>query len=290
MSFERIPDNIDYIASLSNRPNDQEGMTATELKRRFDQAGADIKEYINLVLLPALEESGAGALGIEEISGVDVEDEVSGERRPAATVQEALIALKEAVNSATIGDLPDGSLTTEKFAERSVTAAILALLSVGTVHLQQKAVTGEKVADATLETRNYKGRSVTGPIIALASILNEHLGSKVVQQNNMANNSVGADQLINGSVSPAKTTGIQKQHGAANRVELPSTMAANTEVSVDVAGVTANNTVVVSPAPESWSTWRDCGVRCSGQEAGKLKFIAENAVSTATYANVVILD
>jgi len=297
MSIERIPDQTDYIASLADRPNDQDGLSAAELKQRFDQGVTDIKAYINQVLLPALETAGAAALGITEISGVDVEDPEIG-TRPAENIQEALEALKAAVDSAALGDLPDYSLTARKLAQYCVTSFALDLLSVGTEHLKLKAVTGDNVDDETLETRCYKGRSVTGAIIALGAIANEHLGSGIVEQANMARNSVGADQLIDGSVSYVKTAGVQKKHTTKNNIGIEvADWNSSNRATVNAAGVTAGNTVILEAYTDATSTYaynwpmvRDCGVRCIAQGNGTLTFEAETKPTRKLWFVAAIFD
>lgn len=59
---------------------------------------------------------------------------------------------------------------------------------------------------------------------------------------------------------------------------------------VSVTGVTANNTVIVTPAPASFSAWVTAGVYCSAQGSGTLTFKASAAPSSALTANIVILD
>ena len=60
MSIQQFDKNMAIIAALDDEPNDVGGMTSAELKAKFDEGGISIKEYINTVLLPALE-----ALGVE---------------------------------------------------------------------------------------------------------------------------------------------------------------------------------------------------------------------------------
>lgn len=60
MSIQQFEKNMGIISALDDEPNDVGGMTSAELKAKFDEGGMSIKEYINTVLLPALE-----ALGVE---------------------------------------------------------------------------------------------------------------------------------------------------------------------------------------------------------------------------------
>ena len=60
MSIQQFEKNMGIISALDDEPNDVGGLTSAELKAKFDEGGMSIKEYINTVLLPALE-----ALGVE---------------------------------------------------------------------------------------------------------------------------------------------------------------------------------------------------------------------------------
>ena len=47
--------NVNNIQALSDRPNTADGITAQQLKEKFDKAGADIKDYINNTLIEEIE-------------------------------------------------------------------------------------------------------------------------------------------------------------------------------------------------------------------------------------------
>lgn len=53
-----ISTDLDIIAKLADEPNDVGGLSAAELKAKFDEAGNAIKEYINGTLIPALRTEG----------------------------------------------------------------------------------------------------------------------------------------------------------------------------------------------------------------------------------------
>lgn len=59
---------------------------------------------------------------------------------------------------------------------------------------------------------------------------------------------------------------------------------------VTVSGVTASNTVIVSPAPASVAAWAAAGVYCSAQAANKLTFACSTTPTAALTANVVIMN
>lgn len=56
---------------------------------------------------------------------------------------------------------------------------------------------------------------------------------------------------------------------------------------VSISGVTANNRVIVSPAPESAYTYAKAGAYCSTQLSGKLKFVSDTRIDVNV--NVIIL-
>ncbi len=64
MAFTTLGDDLKIITKLEDEPNDVGGLTAAELKAKFDEAGGIIQKFINEVLLPELENGdGAGRLG-----------------------------------------------------------------------------------------------------------------------------------------------------------------------------------------------------------------------------------
>ena len=57
---------------------------------------------------------------------------------------------------------------------------------------------------------------------------------------------------------------------------------------VTASGVTANNAVVVSPAPDSYVSYGEFGVYCSAQAAGTLTFTCDSVPTTDITVNVII--
>jgi hypothetical protein len=47
MAFTRLENDVANISKLSDRPNQNDGLSAAQLKGRFDKAGVDIKDFIN---------------------------------------------------------------------------------------------------------------------------------------------------------------------------------------------------------------------------------------------------
>lgn len=100
MSIQTLDDDLNIIQKLDDEPNDVGGLTADELKARFDAAGLAIQTYINQRLIPDLK---AANLPFEQNAAV-----------PAATVQAAIENVQSQIAEVVIGKIPDGSITPEK--------------------------------------------------------------------------------------------------------------------------------------------------------------------------------
>lgn len=97
MALTKLTKDMAVIAALDDEPNDVGGLTAAQLKAKFDEAGESLKEYLNGTLLAELEDSGAAA----SLGAV-----LDGE---AVNVQKALddLALAQTQN----GNVPTGGET-----------------------------------------------------------------------------------------------------------------------------------------------------------------------------------
>jgi len=62
MDINRLDDDLNIISQLSDEPNSNDGLSAEDLKARFDKAGNVIKNYINDTLVPDLEREIAKAI------------------------------------------------------------------------------------------------------------------------------------------------------------------------------------------------------------------------------------
>lgn len=59
MAFEKFNKDMKIISALDDEPNDVGGLTAAELKAKFDEGGEAIKRYLNDTLIPAVIAEGA---------------------------------------------------------------------------------------------------------------------------------------------------------------------------------------------------------------------------------------
>lgn len=112
MALTEFQDDLNIIQKLDDEPNDVGGLTAAELKAKFDEAGLTIQNWLNTVLIPALV---AANLGFQATTDI-----------PAKTVQAAIENVQEQVKQATIAAVPNGSINYIKLANDVTT--ILTLL------------------------------------------------------------------------------------------------------------------------------------------------------------------
>lgn len=87
----------------------------------------------------------------------------------------------------------------------------------------------------------------------------------------------------------AAEVGAQEKH-ATKSCTLTTGGWSNLSQTVNVTGVTANNTVIVTPSPSSYAVYGESGVYCSAQADGNLTFMCVEAPTANLVVNVLILD
>ena len=122
MALPAFETNLNIIQQLEDEPNDVGGLTAAELKAKFDEAGLTIQKWINETLLPAMI---AANLAFAKTTDI-----------PAETVQAAIENIQEQLKQATVGAVPNGSVNYIKLATDVTT--ILTTLQTGLSQAQSK--------------------------------------------------------------------------------------------------------------------------------------------------------
>lgn len=195
MAYERLTDDLDIISGLVDEPNDTGGLSAEELKAKFDEAGNIIKHYINDIFLPEIEgQNGAENIGITGISQIS----------QATNVQDALIMICNLISDISQGAVPDGSIGTAKLANAAVTAAKLAALAVETASIANGAVTAAKLAALAVGTASIINKAVTTEKIADGAVGTDQINNGAVTNIKLAEGAVQANNIYNGSVTGAK--------------------------------------------------------------------------------------
>ena len=82
--------------------------------------------------------------------------------------------------------------------------------------------------------------------------------------------------------------GAQVRHHSVT-CKLSTTNWVNNVQTVNVDGVTESDTVIVTPAPDSFDAYAEAGVRCSAQGNGSLTFLCTDTPATVLNIHVILL-
>jgi hypothetical protein len=187
----KLTSDLDIISMLDNEPNDVGGLTAEELKAKFDEGANLIKQYINEVLIPELaSEIGAANIGITRVPGIT----------GAEDVQTALEKLETQMGDITQGAVADSSITTAKLADLAVTTAKLADACITLEKLADGIVTSDKLADLAVITAKIADTAITGAKIADKAVIRRCIGDKAVGTSQLGTAAVGSDQIDDNAV------------------------------------------------------------------------------------------
>lgn len=214
----RVTDELGTVSTLDDRPNDTSGLTAAELKAKFDADSGTLKTYLNDVLIPFLEGmTAAASLGIATIPGFS-----------AGNVQTALEQIVQAMQDVTQGSVTDGSITLAKLAAEVTAIALggaaashthgagdinsgvldaarlpvldgtkLGAGSVGTAQLGAAVVTTEKLAALSVLATHIAQNAVTAQKIAPGAVTAEKIAALAITTALLAPNAVTAEKLAN---------------------------------------------------------------------------------------------
>lgn len=225
---------LSIISLLDDEPNDVGGLSAEELKAKFDEAANTIKDYINETLLPELaSEIGAGNIGITTIAGVT----------GAENVQAALEKLELQLIDMTQGAVADGSINADKLADGAVTAAKLANLAVTAAALSAGAVETAKIAELAVATSKLADLAVTSTKIADKAVIRRCIGDKAVGTAQIGDAAVGTGQIDDVAVTADKIA-----NSAVTNAKI-----ANSAVTADKIADGAVSTVYTATLDTTWS-------------------------------------
>ena len=221
----RVTDELGTVSTLDDRPNDTGGLTAAELKAKFDADAGTLKEYVNDVLIPFLEgTSAAESIGIATISGFSADN-----------IQTALEQIVQAMQDVTQGSVTDGSITLLKLAAEVTAVALggaaashthgagdinsgvlnadripvldgtkLGTGSVGTAQLGAAAVTAEKLAALAVLAQHIANGAVTTQKLAEGAVTAEKIAALAITAALIADKTITAAKLADKTVTAAK--------------------------------------------------------------------------------------
>lgn len=125
MAFTQFTDDMNIIAKLSDSPNVDDGLTADQLKAKFDEAGKAIKNYINTVLLLEALERPTFA-GLVRSNGRSLVEAVAGTdyQAPIAEKEITRAMLADDITSKLISSVVSVELAVDKWAENAQTVDV----------------------------------------------------------------------------------------------------------------------------------------------------------------------
>lgn len=167
-------------------------------------------------------------------------------------------------------------------AEKLVFDTELSKDSINPVQNKVIAAEFEKVNENFEEVNENKVDKVTGKGLSTNDFTDE-------EKNKLAGIEAGANKFVlgEGAVTYSKLAADAKSKGVA--ATLPASGWTDNAQTVAIVGVTADNNVVVGPAPASREAWTDAGIYCSAQSNGTLTFVCGSVPAENVTANVVIL-
>lgn len=110
MAFEKMTDDMNIISSLGDEPNEDNGLSASALKAKFDKAGTLAKEAINKLISALGASTAAGNIGFASSTQV-----------PADNVQDAIDNVQAQLAGVALNTVPNGSIGTVQLANKAVT-------------------------------------------------------------------------------------------------------------------------------------------------------------------------
>ena len=142
MALSKFTKDMAIISALDDEPNDVGGLTAAELKAKFDEGGQAIKEFINDTLTTEVDNNAKStdAALAEKVDkttkvnghplsgdvtvtkddvGLGKVDNTADMDKPVSAAQAAALEQKadrSELQDVVLGEIPDGTLTADKFA------------------------------------------------------------------------------------------------------------------------------------------------------------------------------
>ena len=275
---------ITTVSGIQAATNVQEALEALELNIEGITQGAVADNSITNAKLTA------NAVDTANI----VDDAVTSDKIDDGAVLSSHIASgavgSTALASSAVGtaNIADGAVTTDKLASSSVSGAKLADGAVTQNKLATSAIVADNIASNAVTSSKIKNSNVTTAKIADNAVTTVKIKDANVTTAKLADNAVTNAKLASGAAVANIGYTPQSKHSTTT-ASLTTSGWSSKKKTVSVTGVTASNTVIVSPAPASFVEWGDCGIRCIAQGSGTLQFQYETAPTSTLTANIVIL-
>lgn len=318
MALTTFDKDVENISALSDQPNDNDGLSADELKALFDKAGVDIKDYINNVLIPELvEQIAAAARGIAT-------DNIPASILTNYSITENKLSQEEGLEAVVTNAIRNYAITKEKLSRALQQSLDTMISNIQTLQNQMPNKTEDSSLATVAKSGSYNDLSskptiptidasvVAGSTNGLQSRLVQDLVNAKANTNHAStgtgygtgnasnyghlklSDAVNSTSGTNGgiaatpsAVKAAYDLAAGKQAKAIARTVTFDSGA--TSRSISCSGVTASNHIIVSPAPASYAQWVDNRMRCSAQGSNSITIVADTAPTANVSINVLIL-
>lgn len=182
---------LNIIQQLDDYPNDVGGLSAAELKAKFDESGLTIQEFINERLIPAMTAENIPFTSVTEI--------------PANNVDAALKNIQGQIAAAITGSIPNGSLARVKFT--SEVNAFLDLLRADATATDGKAEANTAAINA-LSAQHTQDINALGASVSALQAADTAIGERITEQVSRLD---GVDaQIISDASALSATVSAQK--------------------------------------------------------------------------------
>lgn len=191
MSLPKMTTPVNNISLLDDLPNAVGGLSAAELKARFDKAGGDIQTFLNETLIPAIEQMGVDE-GTARDEAIQAAIDALDLDTTVENLQKAIVAAesrakeyadtKDAANLAAAKQYADGeaaaaaSAAVNAAAADATSKANAALLSAKNYANQQDAVT---LLNAEVAAKNYANQQDAATLTAAKEYTDGKIPSKL---------------------------------------------------------------------------------------------------------------
>lgn len=275
---------ITTVSGIAAATNVQEALEALELNIEGVTQGAVADNSITNAKLTT---DAVDTVNIVDgaVTGAKIDDEAILSSHFAAGAVDNTALGASAVDTANIAD---GAVTTAKLADSAVTSAKINDGAVTQNKLSTSAIVANNIANNAVETTKIKDANITTAKLADSAVTTAKINDAAVTTVKINDSAVTSAKLASGVAVANIGYTPQSKHTTAT-ASLTTSGWSSKKKTVSVAGVTASNTVIVSPAPASFVHWGDCGIRCIAQGSGTLQFQYETAPTSTLTANVVIL-
>ena len=216
----------------------------------------------------------------------------------STNIQNAIEFVYASLQGITLGQIPDGSITTVKLATDAVTRAKILDGEIVEDKIANGAVTEDKIENNAVTADKIKDGEVVDGKLASLSVGTSNIKNFAVEENKLASNAVTNGKIKNGEISWDKfsdqlKSSVQKQH---KKITVTLASGASTWT-VQATGVTAACDLFLGPKTDDvtygdtyFDQWSNCGIRCISQGDGTLTFKSRSATTASVVVNVLIFE